>query len=127
MFRKYFTPQEANKRLPLVKKIVSEILAKGQTLKKIVTKTPKNQWPPEVPILEAEIQVLIAELEELGCYFKDWNFELGLVDFPSRMDGEEVMLCWRSDEERLGWYHSLTEGYAGRKPIADVSARKDLN
>ena len=127
MFKKYFTPQEANKRLPLVKKIVSDILAKGQTLKKLVAHTPKDKWPQQVYILEAEIQVLIGELEELGCYFKDWNFEFGLVDFPSRIDGQEVMLCWRSDEENLSWYHSTSEGYAGRKPIEQGRVPNSIN
>jgi hypothetical protein len=59
------------------------------------------------------------ELEEIGCSYKDWSFELGLVDFPSIIDGKEVLLCWRSDEESVKYYHGLLEGFAGRKPIPD--------
>ena len=65
------------------------------------------------------IETLITELEELGCYYKDWNFSIGLVDFPSIIDGRKVLLCWRSDEEELQFYHGYEEGFAGRKPIPD--------
>jgi hypothetical protein len=59
------------------------------------------------------------ELEALGCFYKDWNFDLGLVDFPALIDGEEVLLCWRSDEPEVRWYHPLDGGYSGRKPIPE--------
>ena len=59
------------------------------------------------------------ELEELGCYFKDWDFKVGLVDFPAKIEGEEVFLCWKSDEETLGWYHPIEGGFQERKPIPE--------
>ena len=57
------------------------------------------------------------ELEALGCSYKDWNFSVGLVDFPSVIDGEEVFLCWRSDEKALGYFHGPEEGFTGRREI----------
>ena len=57
------------------------------------------------------------ELEELGCYYQDWSFGLGLVDFPAIINDEKVLLCWRSDEKNLQFYHGHNDGYAGRKPI----------
>ena len=41
----------------------------------------------------------------------------GLVDFPSIRDGTEVYLCWRLDEERVGWWHAPEAGFAGRRPL----------
>ena len=53
----------------------------------------------------------------MGCFYKDWDFELGLVDFPALVRGELVFLCWRSDEPALRFYHRMEEGYAGRRPL----------
>ena len=69
--------------------------------------------------LQEEIEALMKELEDLGCFYKDWNFEIGLVDFPALIQGEEVFLCWRSDEKNIRWYHPVEEGYAGRKLIPE--------
>ncbi len=117
MFAKYFTPQEANQRLPLVKRIVGDILIKGKKLKSLLKEDDAQDVQRRAGVLEEEIGVLMAELEELGCFFKDWNFEIGLVDFPALIEGREVFLCWRSDEENISWYHPVEEGYASRQPI----------
>jgi len=117
--RKTFTPAEASRTLPLVKKIVADILVKGKEHRGLV----EDEGPETVVkedrknVLEAELQELFHELEQLGCSFRDWGFQIGLVDFPSEIDGEPVLLCWRSDEPSVGFYHSAEAGYAGRKPI----------
>ena len=120
MFQKRFTPQEANKRLPLIRKIVLDILEIGKTFKKIIETSPAGtDIPQEALLLKEEMQELMIELEDLGCFFKDWNFEIGLVDFPSLIEGREVLLCWRSDEPEIRWYHGIDEGFTGRKPIPE--------
>ncbi|MEJ2307316.1 MAG: DUF2203 family protein, partial [candidate division WOR-3 bacterium] len=43
--------------------------------------------------------------------------DIGLVDFPGLIEGREVYLCWKSDEEDIQFYHGVEEGFAGRKPI----------
>ncbi len=117
MFRKLFTPQEANRRLPLIKNIVTDILEKGRALKQLLSQVKGQEVPLQCVQLQGEMEVLMHELEELGCFYKDWNFEIGLVDFPAIVNGEEVLLCWRSDEKELQYYHSLDEGFSGRKSI----------
>ena len=119
MAKKIFTPQEANRRLPLIKKIVADILEKGQRARKLMALVQGESVPKEIYALEEEIEPLMEELEGLGCYFKDWNFEIGLVDFPAMIDGEAVLLCWRSDEPAIRWYHGFEDGYPGRKMIPD--------
>lgn len=117
---KYFTPKEANKTLPLVKQIVRDILINASKIKFFVESMGKAaEENPEVLSLAEEINGYMKELEEIGCSYKDWSFELGLVDFPSIIDGKEVLLCWRSDEKSVKYYHGLLEGFAGRKPIPD--------
>jgi hypothetical protein len=43
----------------------------------------------------------------------------GLVDFRSRLDDRVVYLCWRYGEERVGFWHDLEAGFAGRQPLLD--------
>lgn len=119
MFSKYFTPEEANKRLPLVKQIVGDIFAKAAEIKAL---NLYGNDPSKKPAYEKafnQVNNLIEELESLGCFYKDWNFEKGLVDFPAMIEGEEVFLCWHSDEPDVRWYHSVEEGFPGRRPIPE--------
>ncbi|MDA0746259.1 MAG: DUF2203 domain-containing protein [bacterium] len=117
--KKYYTPAEANLTLPLVRRIVSDIQETGQRLFKQAEEL--GEAAAEDTGIKKMIDTLnefFAELEQLGCSYKDPNFKLGLVDFPALIEGKEVELCWRSDEPSVAFYHGQ-EGYAGRKPIPE--------
>lgn len=117
---KYFTPLEAKKTLPLVRKIVDDILIEGRELKSLLQSEERTvDIETKIELKKDMILEYIEELSEIGCFFKDWNFEYGLVDFPSVIDGEEVLLCWRSDEEEIKFYHGHAEGFKGRKKIPE--------
>ena len=117
---KYWTPKEAEKTLPLVKQIVKDILEKGHMVKTIAESMGGDiSRNSEAEKYVNEIKGFIKELEEIGCSFKDWNFSIGLVDFPAIINGEEVELCWRSDEEHILFYHGYDKGYKGRKKIPE--------
>jgi hypothetical protein len=117
---KLFTPAEAERTLPLVRRIVADIMATGAQLKALQTRAGSAaERETEARKLTFRLQELMAELEHLGCFFKDWNFEIGLVDFPGVIDGRKVMLCWRCDEDTIRYYHPFGESYAARKPIPE--------
>jgi hypothetical protein len=61
--------------------------------------------------LRTEIERLAAE----GILLRDP--ETGLVDFPAEREGERVYLCWRLGEDRVGHWHPLDTGFAGRRPL----------
>lgn len=44
-----------------------------------------------------------------------------LVDFPARYGGRDVLLCWTEGEEEIGWYHLPEEGFAGRRPLSEIT------
>lgn len=115
---KYFTPAEARKTLPLVKNIVRDILQATREMR-LIAEEINNGIEDDIRIkkLATEVNGFLSELEEIGCYYKDTKFQIGLVDFPSMIDGEEVYLCWRSDEEDILYYHETDSGYLGRKLI----------
>jgi hypothetical protein len=117
---KYFTRAEAQKTLPLVKQIVRDILNNAFQVRTIAESLGgKIEGNEEVAKLADEIDVYINELRDIGCFYKDWSFDVGLVDFPAILNGEKVELCWRSDEDQILYYHKANEGFAGRKLIPD--------
>ncbi len=59
----------------------------------------------------------LTEIEEAGVLVKD--LDIGLIDFPTLLDDDEVYLCWKLGEPRIGFWHGTTEGYQGRKPVDD--------
>jgi hypothetical protein len=65
--------------------------------------------------LVGAVREALEKIQATGCVVKD--LEVGLLDFPSRINGEPVYLCWRLGEDRIRFYHAQDEGFAGRKPI----------
>ena len=117
---KFFTPKEANQMLPFVRKIVEYILKAGKEIRDLSVKIGAHaEEDVEVIRLMDQLEDLFVELENLGCSYKDWNFSVGLVDFPAVIEGREVFLCWRSDENELKFYHEMEEGFTGRKLIPE--------
>jgi hypothetical protein len=57
----------------------------------------------------------VAEIHATGVQVKD--IDIGLLDFPCKVDGEIVLLCWKLGEDKITHWHSTEEGFAGRKPI----------
>jgi hypothetical protein len=124
-----FTVEEANRTLPLVSRIVEDIVRdyarwreKVDTFEVEVARTPHGETGTEALRLEQEAQLLAAEIERfmgelaaLGIEFK--GFDIGLVDFPSELDGRLVYLCWRLGEAQVEYWHDLEAGFAGRQPL----------
>jgi hypothetical protein len=65
------------------------------------------------PFLEA--QRLSGAVTALGVILRDP--ETGLVDFASVRDGDQIYLCWRLGEERIGFWHPRDTGFMGRLPL----------
>ena len=112
-----WTPQEANRTLPLVKRIVADVLACGREWRNLSKKTDDAPTHERVAYLEGQLAELMRELEGIGCTYKDWGFDKGLIDFPARIDGRSVYLCWRSDEPAVLHFHARDEGFDSRQPI----------
>lgn len=57
----------------------------------------------------------LEEINAIGVQVKD--IDIGLLDFPCVVDGETVLLCWKRGEPRIGFWHRMEDGFAGRQPI----------
>ncbi len=77
--------------------------------------TDLNEAQSELGGLTEAAIACVERLEELGVVLKD--LDLGLLDFPSTRDGDDVLLCWHVGEDAVEFWHGPEEGYAGRKPI----------
>jgi hypothetical protein len=64
---------------------------------------------------EDSIKDALERIQSTGCVVKD--LDVGLLDFPARIDNKDVYLCWKLGEDRIRFYHAQDEGFAGRKPI----------
>jgi hypothetical protein len=125
-----FTVDHANRTLPLVRRIVADIVSEHRRwqeaiveLDLIVSGMRADLPDPRAVVLEREIQAIArdidqfqAELDALGIQLKDRR--IGLIDFPSEMDGRRVLLCWRLGEASVQYWHDEQTGYAGRQPLS---------
>ena len=135
---KLFTVEEANRTLPLVRRIVEDIVREHRRWQEKILElelvgstaaSPSVNAKPAAPpadertatlerdamAIARDIETFERELEELGIVLKDRR--LGLIDFPGEIDGRRVWLCWRLGEPAVAYWHELDSGYAGRQPL----------
>jgi hypothetical protein len=125
-----FTVEQANRTLPLVRRIVEDIVREHRRwedaivqLDLLVNGVMSEVQDPGSLSLEREIQAIAREidgfqreLESLGIQLKDRR--TGLIDFPSELDGRPVLLCWRLGEPTVQFWHDVDAGFAGRQPLS---------
>lgn len=130
--RRFFSVEDANRALPLVRRIMTDILEcwevvneLEQRMSVVTRRAPKQrsgdlydeevaQSESELEAKRAQLQEYITELRGLGVELKGFD---GICDFPSMLSGREVCLCWRVGEPSVAHWHELHTGFAGRKPI----------
>ncbi len=69
----------------------------------------------EIDSLASRLTGLSQEVDDRGIILRDPD--RGLVDFPAVRDGQEVYLCWLPGEDRIGFWHGVDAGFAGRQPL----------
>ena len=125
-----FTVEHANRTLPLVRKIVGDVVTQHRKWRETIfeldlvasnahadePRERAEQLERDAQTLAREIDGYQRELEALGIQLKDRR--LGLVDFPSEMNGRNVLLCWRLGEPEVQFWHEMDAGYAGRQPLS---------
>ncbi len=127
---KHFTVDQANATLPLVRKIVADVVREHADWREKILEldlaASSAQAGDEVGNTEElerqvqerarEIAGFQRELDALGIELKDPR--LGLVDFPSELNGRPILLCWRLGEPEIQYWHEVDGGFSGRQPLA---------
>jgi hypothetical protein len=136
---KIFTLEEANALLPVVESLLDRairakeeaerlegemqllrqriFLAGGMTMD--VVGVQRNRKDTEAHLQTAKDA--LAEIDAIGVQVKD--IDTGLLDFPTRVDGELVLLCWRRGETRIEYWHTVEAGFRGRQPLDERFGR----
>ena len=124
--QRLFNLAEANRALPLVSRIMDDIvrsslerdaaLERARKLLALGKSSDAQAEEDRAHTLDDESEAFIEELHGIGCFCKDPI--RGLVDFPSRLEGRLVFLCWQRGEPEILFYHELDGGFVGRKPVA---------
>jgi len=87
------------------------------------------QLPPdaeqETQRLQLRMQGLFDQMQAAVLQIDDWGIQLrdietGLVDFPALVAGRPVWLCWRLEDDAVGWWHETSEGFDARRRIEDL-------
>ena len=81
---------------------------------------PLARMRMEREALAGSLRDAVSEIESNGCVVKD--LDLGLVDFPSIVNDEQVFLCWKLGEPGIRFWHHMSEGFSGRKPLGASGA-----
>jgi hypothetical protein len=130
--RTRFTVDDANRTLPLVRRIVSDAVRdywrwqdKVRQYEEVaanrVVDAPSEdaeRLEKETAQLARDIDGYVTEIRQLGVEIK--GFDTGLVDFPGEVDGRPVLLCWQLGEESVLYWHEEDAGYAGRQPLSST-------
>ena len=127
---RYFTLDEANRTLPFVRRIVGDIVQEYRRWRENVyryelTAAARRAGDPETEEQERlrqqvddtahKINAYMEELALVGCVFK--GFEEGLVDFHSKLQGRDILLCWKFGEDEIAHWHELDAGFSGRRAL----------
>jgi hypothetical protein len=125
--RRTFTLEQANSALPLVRRIIADIVSSYREIAAMrqrlaqdsLTLSGREQLESAAEHQEQVFDALVDELTEIGCELKDPD--MGLVDFVGRHAGRDVNLCWRMGEDRVAWWHEVHAGFAGRRPASTLN------
>ncbi len=123
MPRRFYTPDLANRSLPLVRAIAEDVRDTALEMEQLwgdlqdaeAESEERENLSDRVREIQQRFGGLLEELEQLGVDLKD-PFQ-GLLDFRANREGREVLLCWKLGEDSVGHWHELEAGFAGRQPI----------
>jgi hypothetical protein len=115
-----FTLDEARGLVPEVLSRAAELVTVRADLVDLQTALDRGVPSPLGALPEAK--GLEARFSELLSWFREQGLDVKgvaplLVDFPARLNGETVLLCWLEGEHELAWYHKPEHGFAGRRVI----------
>ena len=112
-----FTPRSARQALDSLRPTAESMCRLVRELERHRPKQilPDQPVDPDYFILVSRLQAALGKIRRRGVKVKD--LRKGLLDFPARLAGRAVLLCWHVGEESLGFWHEPGQGFAGRQPV----------
>jgi len=123
--KRRFTLAQANSALPLVRRIVGDIVKTHGLILRLQAEIERAPNAREQASVQTQLDLSVGRLEdyveeltEVGCELKD--YQVGLIDFIGRHQARDVYLCWKLGEEQIAYWQEMNAGYAGRQPVASL-------
>lgn len=123
--QKVFTVDHANRALPLVSRIVRDMVRQFKKVcaleerchirRPSISREQQAELRRRYGVELERLRDLSDELAAVGCQLKDWR--TGLVNFPAIHHGRIVELCWRPGETRVTHWREVGAGIEARKPL----------
>jgi hypothetical protein len=115
-----FTLDEARALLPELREVAADVVAVRADLMELQTALSQGESSSlggraEAKALEARLSELLSWFPAQGLQVRGWAPLL--LDFPSYLDGEEILLCWLEGDDAIAWYHRPEHGFAGRRRL----------
>ncbi len=111
---RHYTVEEARAALGMIGPIVEDMMRLKRSFDE--ASDPHRQPDRSVVIgVRHELAERLRFLEALSIEVK--NLDEGIIDFPTVLNGEEVLLCWRVGEEDISFWHTYEDGFLGRRPL----------
>jgi len=137
---KTFTLDEAQSLLPLMESLLKRAIENKQAAGEVETRLSELgrriylSGGMRVNVADAgrlrsemdghlqRVKESLAEIDAIGVQVKD--VDTGLLDFPCRVDDKVVLLCWRMGESAIEHWHTVEDGFKGRRPVDDRFRRR---
>jgi hypothetical protein len=128
---KYFSVAEAEALIPDLERIfeaVIELAAKAEAKAERIRGMAEDEkrHVSDLAIEKSQLQFLanamndwFRKIADLGALPK--GIDPALVDFPHRLAGQDVYLCWKLGDQKITHYHGMDEGFGGRKALPRAS------
>ena len=123
--KRRFTLAQANATLPLVRRIVGDIVRTHGLVQRLQAEMERGSTAREQAATQSRLDESVTRLEDyideladVGCELKD--VQVGLIDFVGKHQSRDVYLCWKLGEEKVGYWHEINAGYAGRQPVSTL-------
>jgi len=139
--QRLFSVEEANRMLPLIKRIVADIVSLSEALGHRharmdaledesmsaaidlldVDALDVDEWDRmqrEIEEDENRLEEFVGELTQLGVEFRQAG--IGEVDFQTRIDGRPAFLCWRLGEPEVAFWHREDAGFEERQVLQQI-------
>jgi len=140
MAQRTFTLDEAHLLLPVLESLLKQAIESKQLIERIdkefqdlnhkiflaggtlinIAKVATRRAEREKAV--QKIKDTLNEIDATGVQVKD--LDIGLLDFPCLVDDGMILLCWKLGEEKITHWHSLEEGFKGRKLIDEQILRQ---
>ncbi|MFA5974615.1 MAG: DUF2203 domain-containing protein [Elusimicrobiota bacterium] len=121
IIKKHFTPRDIEQLIPKLEKIFEHIDSCRRRVGILVTPVEPLKAPADPvervspPLIRSQVEFLLEAVQDnvdhistLGGIAKD--LDTGLVDFPGRVEGEEVWLSWKRGEKKVRYWHLQDQG-----------------